>query len=198
MGRLHAEIQDHLVSSGLAHTLLRPASYVNNLFYAAKSVATQNNWSGAAPTGRVAYIDIRDLSEAAALVLREPALHGTALGPARERGLGMIAQPRWLRRPRPRHRMRRRRRARPAVRPAARHDGGQSEGEMADREDRSEQAGALMNLRERRETSQRSENVAPKPTPPTTPPFELTNYSQPPAMNWIGSSPGCSRMPNTA
>ena len=83
VGRLHAEIQDHLVSSGLAHTLLRPASYVNNLFYAAKSVATQNNWSGAAPTGRVAYIDIRDLSEAAALVLREPALHGTALGPAR-------------------------------------------------------------------------------------------------------------------
>src|SRR5690349_11757334 len=24
------------------------------------------------------------------------------------------------------------------------------------------------------------------------------SYSQPPAMNWIGSSPGCSRMPNTA
>ena len=77
VGRLHAEIQDHLVSSGLAYTLLRSASYVNNLFYAAKSVVTQNNWSGAAPTGRVAYIDIRDLSEAAApLVLREPALHG--------------------------------------------------------------------------------------------------------------------------
>ena len=76
VGRLHAEVEDHLVASGLAHTLLRPASYANNLFYAAKSVATQNSWSGAAPTGRVAYIDIRDLSEAAALVLRDPALHG--------------------------------------------------------------------------------------------------------------------------
>jgi uncharacterized protein YbjT (DUF2867 family) len=76
VGRIHAEIQDHLVASGLAHTLLYPASFVNNLFYAARSVAVENRWSGAAPTGRVAYIDIRDLSEAAALVLRDPTLHG--------------------------------------------------------------------------------------------------------------------------
>jgi uncharacterized protein YbjT (DUF2867 family) len=78
VGRLHAEIEDHLVASGLAYTLLHPACFANNLFYAAKSVATQSSWSGAAPTGRVAYIDIRDLSEAAALVLRDPALHGRA------------------------------------------------------------------------------------------------------------------------
>jgi uncharacterized protein YbjT (DUF2867 family) len=77
VGRLHAEIQDHLVASGLSYTLLCPATFANNLFYAAKSVAAQNSWSGAAPTGRVAYIDLRDLSEAAALVLRDPALHGT-------------------------------------------------------------------------------------------------------------------------
>jgi len=76
VGRLHAEIRDHLVASGLSHTLLCPATFANNLFYAANSVAAQNSWSGAAPTGRVAYIDIRDLSEAAALVLRDPALHG--------------------------------------------------------------------------------------------------------------------------
>jgi uncharacterized protein YbjT (DUF2867 family) len=75
VGRLHAEIQDHLVASGLAYTLLRPATFANNLFYAARSVALENRWSGAAPTGRVAYIDIRDLSEAA-LVLRDSTLHG--------------------------------------------------------------------------------------------------------------------------
>ena len=76
VGRLHAAIEDHLVVSGLAHTLLRPVSFADNLLYAAKSVATQNSWSGAAPTGRVAYIDIRDLSEAAARVLHDPMLHG--------------------------------------------------------------------------------------------------------------------------
>jgi uncharacterized protein YbjT (DUF2867 family) len=76
VGRIHAEIQDHLVASGLSYTLLYPSSFANNLLYAARSVSTENSWTGAAPTGRVSYIDIRDLSEVAALVLRDPALHG--------------------------------------------------------------------------------------------------------------------------
>jgi uncharacterized protein YbjT (DUF2867 family) len=80
VGQLHAEIEDHLAASGLSHTLLYPASFVNNLFYAASSVAAENSWTGAAPTGRVAYIDIRDLSEAVALVLRDPALRGRTYG----------------------------------------------------------------------------------------------------------------------
>ncbi|MEU9987665.1 SDR family oxidoreductase [Streptomyces sp. NPDC048045] len=75
-GRQHAEIEDHLAASGLPHTLLRPVSFTDNLLYAAESVAAHNGWAGAAPTGRVAYIDIRDVSEAAALVLRDPTLHG--------------------------------------------------------------------------------------------------------------------------
>jgi len=73
---LHAEIQDHLAASGLSYTLLHPASFANNLFYKAESVAVEHILPAAAPTGRVAYIDIRDLSEAAALVLRYPTLHG--------------------------------------------------------------------------------------------------------------------------
>jgi uncharacterized protein YbjT (DUF2867 family) len=76
VGRLHAEIQDHLAASGLSYTLLHPASFANNLFYKAESVAVEHILPAAAPTGRVAYIDIRDLSEAAALVLRDPTLHG--------------------------------------------------------------------------------------------------------------------------
>jgi len=76
VGRIHAEIQDHLLASGLSYTLLYPVSYANNLFYGAHSVATENKWVSAAPTGRVAYIDIRDLAEAAALVLRDPSRHG--------------------------------------------------------------------------------------------------------------------------
>jgi uncharacterized protein YbjT (DUF2867 family) len=77
VGRLHAEIEDHLAASGLTYTLLRAASFTNNLFYAADSIAAENSWTGAAPTGKIAYIDIRDLAEAAALVLRDPALQGT-------------------------------------------------------------------------------------------------------------------------
>ncbi|MFC1413545.1 NmrA family NAD(P)-binding protein [Streptacidiphilus sp. N1-12] len=76
VGRLHAEIESHLAASGLPHTLLRPASFSNNLLMAAAPVAAAHSWAGAAPTGRVSYIDIRDLSEATALVLRDPALQG--------------------------------------------------------------------------------------------------------------------------
>jgi NAD(P)H dehydrogenase (quinone) len=43
VGRLHAKVQDHLVASGLSHTLLCPAIFANNLFYAAKSVAMENS-----------------------------------------------------------------------------------------------------------------------------------------------------------
>ena len=60
----------------MSYTLLHPASFANNLFYKAESVAVEHILPAAAPTGRVAYIDIRDLSEAAALVLRDPTLHG--------------------------------------------------------------------------------------------------------------------------
>jgi len=77
VGQIHAEIEDHLAASGLSHTLLYPASFVNNLFYVASAVAAENSWTGAAPTGRVAYIDVRDLSEAVALVLRDPARRGS-------------------------------------------------------------------------------------------------------------------------
>jgi hypothetical protein len=51
-----------------------------------------------------------------------------------------------------------------------RHDRGQSEGEVADHEDRSEEAGALMDLGERRQPRSAPKKVAPKPTPPTAPP----------------------------
>lgn len=74
--RLHAEIEDHLVASGIPHTLLRPTAYSANLLSAAPAIAATASWSGSAPTGRVTYTDIRDLAEAAAIVLRSPSLHG--------------------------------------------------------------------------------------------------------------------------
>jgi uncharacterized protein YbjT (DUF2867 family) len=76
VGRLHAEIEDHLKSSGLSYTLLRPSSFVNNLLAAAPMIAAGPDWYGAAPTGRVSYVDIRDVAEASAIVLRDPTLWG--------------------------------------------------------------------------------------------------------------------------
>ncbi|HEY2296698.1 MAG TPA: hypothetical protein VGH43_03130 [Jatrophihabitans sp.] len=76
MRRRSYEIEDHLAASPLSYTLLHPSSCASNLLYTAESVAAESILPAAAPAGRVDYIDIRDLSQAAALVLREPALHG--------------------------------------------------------------------------------------------------------------------------
>jgi uncharacterized protein YbjT (DUF2867 family) len=75
VGRWHAEIEDHLRASGVGHTLLQPASYSSNLLAAAApSIAQADRWFGSAPTGRTAFIDTRDVSEAAAAVMKRPDL----------------------------------------------------------------------------------------------------------------------------
>jgi uncharacterized protein YbjT (DUF2867 family) len=75
VGRWHAEIEDHLLASGVSHTLLQPSSYSSNLLAAAApSVAQTDRWFGSAPTGRTALIDTRDVSDAAAAVIKQPGL----------------------------------------------------------------------------------------------------------------------------
>lgn len=70
VGRWHAEIEDHLRVSGVAHTLLRPSSFSSNLLAgAAPSIARADRWFGSAPSGRTAFIDTRDVSEAAAAII---------------------------------------------------------------------------------------------------------------------------------
>jgi uncharacterized protein YbjT (DUF2867 family) len=75
VGRWHAEIEDHLRASGVPNTLLRPSSFsINLLAAAAPSIAQADRWFGSAPSGRSALIDTRDVSEAAAAVIKQPAL----------------------------------------------------------------------------------------------------------------------------
>jgi NAD(P)H dehydrogenase (quinone) len=75
VGRWHAEIEDHLRASGVSHTLLQPSSFSSNLLAgAAPSIAGAGRWFGSAPSGRTAFIDTRDVSEAAAAIIGDPAL----------------------------------------------------------------------------------------------------------------------------
>jgi uncharacterized protein YbjT (DUF2867 family) len=78
VGRWHAEIEDHLLASGVSHTLLQPASFSSNLLAAAAPSITQaDRWFGSAPTGRSALIDTRDVSDAAVAVIKQPGLQNT-------------------------------------------------------------------------------------------------------------------------
>jgi len=74
VGRRHGELDDYLVASGAPNTRLRPAYFSSNLLLAAASIASADRWFGSAPDGRIAIIDTRDVSDAAAAVIKNPAL----------------------------------------------------------------------------------------------------------------------------
>jgi uncharacterized protein YbjT (DUF2867 family) len=77
VGRWHAEIEAHLIESGVPHTILRPAYFTTNLLRtAAPSVAATAGWSGTSPIGRIAMIAPADIAETAAAIVRDPGKRG--------------------------------------------------------------------------------------------------------------------------
>ena len=71
--RWHGQIEEDLAQSGLAYTLLRPSSFMQNFLMSAQQVADQGVLYGMFGEGRVAFIDARDIAAVAAELL-------TALG----------------------------------------------------------------------------------------------------------------------
>jgi uncharacterized protein YbjT (DUF2867 family) len=71
IGRWHAQTERHLEDSDLAWTFLRPGSFVQNFLHFAASIAGEGAFHQPAGDGRVAYVDARDVAEAAARVLLE-------------------------------------------------------------------------------------------------------------------------------
>jgi uncharacterized protein YbjT (DUF2867 family) len=75
-GRWHGQIEQSLVQSGLAHTLLRPHSFMQNFLLSAQPVADQGVLYGMTGAGRTSYIDTRDVAAVAAQVLTSPGHEG--------------------------------------------------------------------------------------------------------------------------
>jgi len=76
--RWHAQIEQYLAQSGLAHTLLRPNYFMQNFLMSAQPVADQGTLYGMTGEGRVSYIDTRDIAAVAAQVLASPEHQGTS------------------------------------------------------------------------------------------------------------------------
>ena len=68
-GRWHAEIEDHLVPSGLDHTLLRAAAFMQVHLLPVETVRHEGRWYGMTGDGPAAYVDVGDVASAAAHVL---------------------------------------------------------------------------------------------------------------------------------
>jgi uncharacterized protein YbjT (DUF2867 family) len=67
--RWHAQIEQHLVDSGLAWVLLRPSTYVTNVLQWADAIAATGTMWAPAGAGRVSFVDPRDVAEVAAIAL---------------------------------------------------------------------------------------------------------------------------------
>ncbi|GAB2911506.1 NmrA family NAD(P)-binding protein [Streptomyces mayteni] len=70
--RAHWEIERHLRSSGVPHSLLRPTGYMQNFFTGEGGFAAAEAVSGPYGSGRVAYIDAYDIAACAAALLTGP------------------------------------------------------------------------------------------------------------------------------
>jgi uncharacterized protein YbjT (DUF2867 family) len=83
-GRWHGRIEQHLVQSGLPHTLVQPHSFMQNFLLSAQPVADQGVLYGMTGAGRTSYTDTRDVAAVAAQMLTSPRHQGqryTLTGP---------------------------------------------------------------------------------------------------------------------
>lgn len=71
--RQHGETEDYLRASGMAYTMLRPNSFMQNLPNT-DGYTIQHQHAIYAPTGngRVSFVDVRDVAEVAAIALTQP------------------------------------------------------------------------------------------------------------------------------
>jgi uncharacterized protein YbjT (DUF2867 family) len=72
----HRQVEDKLKTSGLAYTILRPNSFMQNILaYNAPSIRTQGAFYAAMGNARTSLIDVRDVAAVVARILSDPGAH---------------------------------------------------------------------------------------------------------------------------
>ncbi|MFF2556534.1 NAD(P)H-binding protein [Nocardia sp. NPDC058058] len=78
ISRWHHAIEDHLRTSRVEHTILRPYAFMQKLLTLAPAIAAQSVFTGSMGTAACNYIDCRDIGDVAAAILTRPELTGRA------------------------------------------------------------------------------------------------------------------------
>lgn len=72
----HRQVEEHLSSSGIDYTILRPNSFLQNILaYMAPGIRAQGAFYAATGPARFSYLDIRDIARVAARIMAAPAGH---------------------------------------------------------------------------------------------------------------------------
>jgi uncharacterized protein YbjT (DUF2867 family) len=73
LGRWHREAEEYLIHSGIPYTILRPSGFMQNFVnYAADGIRNDNKIYMPVGSGKVSYIDARDIAAVAKVVLTQP------------------------------------------------------------------------------------------------------------------------------
>lgn len=76
LGREHREVEQSLQSAEINHTILRPTQFMQNFVNQhSATIKEQNAFYISLGQGRISYIDARDIADAAAEILLNPAPH---------------------------------------------------------------------------------------------------------------------------
>jgi uncharacterized protein YbjT (DUF2867 family) len=73
--RWHAQVEERLATSGLAHTLMRCNAFMQNTFMLAPAIKQTGGFASSAGHGRIGMIDTRDVAAVAAHIVSAPAEH---------------------------------------------------------------------------------------------------------------------------
>lgn len=72
----HAEVEAHLIASGLAYTILRAACFMQVHLLPVQTVKVNGAWYGMTGDGAHAYLDTEDIASVAAVILTTPGHEG--------------------------------------------------------------------------------------------------------------------------
>ncbi len=75
LGRWHAAVEQEVADSGMAYTVLRAGSFMQNFFNHIQTIREQSRVYSVGGDGPVTMVDTRDIAEVAATVLRAPSDH---------------------------------------------------------------------------------------------------------------------------
>lgn len=75
IGRVQGEVDQHLTGSGIPVTLLRPKNFMQNFSNFGAGMIKNGTFYSSQGSGRIPFIDVRDIAAVATQVLQQPAAH---------------------------------------------------------------------------------------------------------------------------
>lgn len=75
IARMHLALERHLHASGLAHTIIRPSTYFQNLLWATITIVRQQRFSLPMENAKIPHIDMRDVASAIIRIAAAPTAH---------------------------------------------------------------------------------------------------------------------------